>query len=116
MFKLAISPAYWWKVEVNLPAAGDVAGKVDTADFDVEFVRMGEEAFRKLADEVAGRRINDTELVSRVVRNFRNVHDDVGASLPFSAANLATLCDIPGVAAAVVTAFFDSRCPAAEKN
>lgn len=117
MFKLAISPAYWWPVEVALPGAGEAAGGVvEKADFEVEFIRMGEEQFVKLAQEVQERRIGDVDLVPRVIRNFRKVQDDTGASLPYSAANLATLLDVPGVASAIVAAFFASRRPAAEKN
>jgi hypothetical protein len=117
MFKLVVSPAYWWPVHVSLPAAGEaVGGVVEKADFEVEFIRMGEEQFLKLAQETSEGRIGDRDLVPRVIRNFRHVQDDTGASLPYSTANLATLLDVPGVASAIVAAFFASRHPAAEKN
>lgn len=117
MFKLAVSPAYWWPVEVQMPAAGEAAGGVvEKADFEVEFIRMGEEQFVKLAQEISDKRISDRDLVPRIIRNFRHVQDDTGASLAYSAANLATLLDVPGVASAIVAAFFASRHPAAEKN
>ncbi|MFO1217650.1 MAG: hypothetical protein U1E89_04615 [Burkholderiaceae bacterium] len=116
MFNLALSPAYWWPVKVRTPAGGDAAGQLNEGEFEVEFNRLGEKAFAQFIREITEKKLSDVQIVPRVLRNFRKVQDESGASLPYSNDNLGTLLDVPGAATAIVAAFFESRSPAAEKN
>jgi len=115
MFKIDKTPAYWWPVKFQAPAGGDEAGALAEYEFEVQFVRVGVEAFEALNREIMSKQLKDRDVVPRIVRDWRKVEDG-GASLPFTPQNLGHALDVPGAAAAIVKAFWDSRSPAAEKN
>lgn len=115
MFKIDKTPAYWWPVKFQSPAAGEQAGALVAHEFEVQFVRLGVEAFEALNAQILRESLKDRDIVPRIVRDWRKVEDG-GASLPFTPANLGHALDVPGAAAAIVRAFWDSRAPAAEKN
>lgn len=114
MFKLDRSPAYWWPVSVMFAAAD--GGKFETETFEASFVRLDNDGFKALMDEVREKKLPDAELVPRIVNDWRNVADATGQLVPFSAAALARLCKLPGVPGAIVRAFLDSHVKAGEGN
>lgn len=122
MFKIDRSPAYWWPVKVGVAMAGDEAGRVEEAEFDVEFRRLGDAQVREISEQLAqavvesgGKRGGNADFAHRVVINFRKVELD-GASLPWSVQAFDELLNVPGVAQSIIDAFFQSRSPAAAKN
>ena len=116
MFKIAQSPTYWWTVKVRQPVGGEQANQVETVDFDVEFVRLDDAAMTDFGATSKADGLSLAAMCTRVVRNWRNVVGDDGASLPFSAEAAVRVFNLAGVGAAVMDAFFGSRLPAAEKN
>jgi len=116
MFTLKQTPTYWWPVKVPVAAGGDQAGKVEVMDFEVEFVRMDDDALKDLSVEMLEQNLLDKDLVTRVVRNWRDVTGDDGQSLPFTPDNAVEVLKLANVASCVVRAFYESRQPAAIKN
>ena len=116
MFKLAQSPTYWWTVKVRQAAAGEQANTVETVDFDVEFVRLDDEGITAFGMRSRAADLSLAQMCCEVVRNWRNVIGDDGATLPYTQQTGERVFKMAGVGAAVMDAFFGSRLPAAEKN
>lgn len=116
MFKIAASPTYWWRVKLQRAAAGEQAGQLETVDFEVEFVRMDDDELAAFGARSKAEGLSLAQMCGQVVRNWRNVIGEDGASLPYAAPQAARVFAIAGVGAAVIDAFFASRLPAAEKN
>jgi hypothetical protein len=116
MFRLKHTPTYWWTVKVPVAAGGEVAGKVEVMDFDVEFVRMDEDELKALNVELIEQNLLDKDLCTRIVKNWRGVIGDDGQSLPFSAETFTAVLKLANVAPCLARAFYESRQPAALKN
>lgn len=96
-FCLVKEPTAWWPVRFNVPADGGVVieqqvevkfARLSRADFQAHFGLAAQEA----ADENANRRLFD-----RVVRDWRGIADEKGASVPFADPWIGLFLDVPGV-------------------
>lgn len=113
MIKLKRTPTYWWPVKVAVAQDGGTWGE---ETFEVQFTRLAVDALRTLTEEVKATKMSDPEYAARVVLDWRGVTDENGQALPFSREALLGLCQLPGVAWAIVGAFLDSCAKAPEKN
>mgnify|MGYP000893513546 CR=1 FL=1 len=108
-FRLVKAPVFWWPVVVRTPAA-DRPGAVEEHRFEMEFEAIGQDEARRLRDEVAaisdpaGRERREHALLERVCRNWREVTDEDGKSVPFSADAFAAALQITWVRAAIYAA------------
>lgn len=113
MFKLQRTAHYWWPIKVRFAADG---GERQEEDFEVKFTRLGIAAVRGMIQEARDKNLPDSDIVRRIVLDWRNVVDADGQVVQFSREALAELCDLPGVAAAILSAFFASHDGSAAGN
>jgi hypothetical protein len=107
MFTIALEPTYEW------PVTGKVPGGQEYSFVGV-FRRMGKAELSKLATDAES--LSDLDYVLAVLSGWRGVADAEGLDLEFTAANVAKVVDIVGIADAVARAFRDSIERAREKN
>lgn len=112
MFKLKQSAQFLWPVTVHVAADG---GKFTKETFDVEFRRVQQSRLVEINQGILAGEIDDLAFVREVVVGWRGVTDD-GDEVPFSAAGLATLIDMPGAARAIVLAYRDALSGLNRKN
>lgn len=109
MFKLKQSPTFTWPVEANIPVDG---GKFEKATFDGEFKRKTTAELQALQDREG---MTDNDFVREVMAGWKGVSDD-GQDVPFSEAALGQMLEIPGVSAAIVTAYYGAVAGLKRKN
>jgi hypothetical protein len=114
MFKLDLSPSYWWPVKFRLPTAA--GSQMETRSFDAEFKRLELGALEDLSKRSQAQSLSDAAIATELVIGWKGVADAQGRELPFTAGNFAQVLAVPGVAGAVCAAFFGSQPRAAEKN
>jgi hypothetical protein len=114
-FKIKQSAAYWWPVRFTTPSAAR-AGEHDEHEIEVQFKRLDTEQHKALEKEVSEQKLMDPDVVPRIVTGWRNVIDESDGEVPFTPEALAELLRTPGVATAIIGAYFDSRYEAARKN
>lgn len=108
MFKLNQSATFWWPIEAHIPVDG---GRFEKATFDGEFKRRSTTELRELQDREG---MTDDAFIREVLVGWRGVQDD-GQDVPFSATALDQMLQVPGVAAAIVTAFYGALAGAKKK-
>lgn len=113
MFKLGLSPTYFWAVTVELPGA---TGVVEKHAFDAEFRRLPASEIGALQRDAASGAIDDNVLLGRVMVGWRGVEDEDGSPLPFTPGNRDRLLDVHPVRPALVRAWFESLEGARRKN
>ena len=110
-FVLKQSDSYSWPVTVEFPVDG---GRFEKQTFDVELKRLSQSRIQEVIDGKGT--TNDGDFAKEVVLGWNGVTDPKGADVPFSAAALDQLLNVPLVAAAIVEAFFGSLTGAKRKN
>ena len=112
-FKLDQSGTYKWPVTVEVPVDD---GRHDKQKFDGEFKRITQSRIREMGQLIETGDLTDVDLVKEVLVGWDGIEDDQGNELKFSQAKLKQLLDVPMVATAIATAFFDSIAGAKRKN
>ena len=112
-FKLDQSGTYKWPVTVEVPVDD---GRHDKQKFDGEFKRITQSRIREMGQLIETGDLTDVDLVKEVLVGWDGIEDDQGNELKFSQAKLKQLLDVPMVATAIATSFFDSIAGAARKN
>lgn len=98
MLKLAENPTFTAPVRVEL--------KGIQAEFAIAARLLLVDELRSFtADVDANRFESNAQMLERVVVGWSNVKDAADADVPFSPENLARLCQVPGVAGAMLAAF-----------
>lgn len=115
MFRIAKSSAYWWPVKLKV-VPEDAPGTTEEQSFEAQFRRFDTEGRLALTAEIREQQLLDPAIVQRVVTSLRKVLDEQGAEVAYSQAVLDRILKEPGVASAIVEAFFESWGAAAEKN
>jgi hypothetical protein len=116
VFVIDMSPSYFWPVKFSIPKENGTGHQV--VEFDAEFHRMDTDQITAIGQ---GGGTND-DMAVKLVRGWRGITDRSGSAVPFSEGACAKLLKIPGAAAAVLNAFWESVTPApgrdtaAEKN
>ena len=112
-FKLDQSGTYKWPVTVEVPVDD---GRHDKQKFDGEFKRITQSRIREMGQLIETGDLTDVDLVKEVLVGWEGIEDDQGNELKFSQSKLKQLLDVPMVATAIATAFFDSIAGAKRKN
>lgn len=109
-FKIAQTPAFNWPVKIPVPADG---GKVLEEEVTIRFKRLTVDEITQTYESTG----KDMRKLSRaIVIGWNGVEDDDGTAVPFNATHLDALLNIPGAAAAIVTAWMDANAGARQKN
>ena len=112
-FKLDQQGTYKWPVTVEVPVDD---GRHDKQKFDGEFKRITQSRIREMGQLIETGDLTDVDLVKEVLVGWDGIEDDQGNELKFSQSKLKQLLDVPMVATAIATAFFDSIAGAKRKN
>jgi hypothetical protein len=115
MFQLDQSPAYWWPVELHVVHA-DKPGQPEKQTLEVQFRRFDAAERDALVGRIGAEKLSDRVVCESVVLAARKVAGADGKELPSDPGLMNRLWTVPGMCGAVVTAFFESWAPAAEKN
>lgn len=122
-FVLDLSDGYTWPVEFSLA----VDGGHETQTFEARFARVsqerteqllraGREYAMSLQDGQPAAGMSDRDIAEELLIGWSDVKDGKGGEVPFSKAAKAKLLSVPGVAAAVMTAWCKSLRAAKEGN
>ena len=112
-FVLKQSDSYTWPVPVELP---DDGGKFLKQTFDATFKRLPQDRIRQIIDKIQEGEMDDDTLCREILIGWTGVNDDKGEAVPYSEASLTTILNVQMVAAAVVSAWFESLAKAKRKN
>ena len=111
IFKVALSPTFWAKVEVEVTAED---GRRVPVDFDLQYKRVTPDE----ATEIGGRLQNNGDLrntVRELVVGWKRVAGDDGSTLDFSPENFERLLDL-GFAGPILDTFLKNLPKAKQKN
>ncbi len=112
MFKIASSETYSWPVTVSVPTDG---GLLKAHTFTVQFKRIPQSRIEEIAAGPRG--VSDREYAREFVAGWgSDVLDEQDVPVPFSVPALTQFLDIPGMATAIVLAYFESVTGAKRKN
>lgn len=111
-FSVALSETYSATVSVQLP--GDKAVR----KFDLEYFRKSQDEIESLIARAKSRELNDKQFAREIVSGWkdRQVLDEEGNAVEFSAQALEDLMSIYPVPSAIVEAFYTSISGARVKN
>ena len=111
-FVLKQSDTYTWPVSVDIP----VDGHHQRSTFEGKFKRVSQSRIREMGQEIEDGTITDGEMVAEVLVDWDGIDDDDGNPVKFSPSTLKQLIDVPMVATAIATAYFESIAGAKRKN
>ena len=124
-FVLKQSDSYTWPVSIKLPANG---GKRERQTFDAEFKRLPQSRINEIQREVqlrvkanekgedTGEGVSDQSIADEILVGWDGIVDGDGEPVPFSNAVKAQLLDVPMMAGALVSAYFESLVEQKRKN
>jgi hypothetical protein len=113
MFKMSQSETYTWPTKVESPISG---GKSESQQFDVEFKRLPQSRINEVKKSAMEGTIHDLEFCQEIMVGWKDVFDENGKEVPFSATSRDKFLDIANVAKSIVRAFFESLDGAKIKN
>jgi hypothetical protein len=106
-FKIALTPTYKVKVEVETP---NEHGKFDKSHFMAEFKRGSTEELDEL------RKMDQKEVVEQMLVGWTGLVDAEGNDVPFNPVNRQALFKIPQALRGLIDGFWGSIFKAKEKN
>ena len=106
-FKIALTPTYLAKVEVNMPKE---SGGFESSDFWAKFKRVD------VAELEALRALPQKEVIGRVLVGWTDLLDEESRPVEYGVSTRAALLLIPQVLEGLVYAFWTSIYKAREKN
>ena len=124
-FVLKQPDSYTWPVSIKLPANG---GKRERQTFDAEFKRLPQSRINEIQREVqqrvkanekgedTGEGVSDQSIADEILVGWDGIVDGDGEPVPFSNAVKAQLLDVPTMAGALVSAYFESLVEQKRKN
>ena len=124
-FVLKQSDSYTWPVSIKLPANG---GKRERQTFDAEFKRLPQSRINEIQLQVqqrmkaaergedTGEGISDQSIADEVLVGWDGIVDCDGEPVPFSKGSKAQLLDVPMMAGALISAYFESLTEQKRKN
>lgn len=104
---------YFWPVRIDVPADG---GRFKRETFEVEFESIAQSELEKLTQQAAEETIKNIDFARRVVVGWREIIDDEGNEMPFSTSSFEQILDVPMVAGAIASAYFESVAGRQAKN
>jgi len=124
-FVLKQSDSYTWPVSIRLPANG---GKRERQTFDAEFKRLPQSRINEIQEEVQKRikaverneqpadEISDVSIADEILVGWDGIVDGDGEAVPYSKAAKAQLLEVPMLAGALITTYFESLAEQKQKN
>jgi hypothetical protein len=124
-FVLKQSDSYTWPVSIKLPANG---GKRERQTFDAEFKRLPQSRINEIQEQVQKRikaaergedaleGITDQSIADEILVGWDGIVDGDGEPVPFSKSSKAQLLDVPMLAGALISAYFESLTEQKRKN
>jgi len=124
-FVLKQSDSYTWPVSIKLPANG---GKRERQTFDAEFKRLPQSRINEIQEEVQKRikaverneqpadEISDVSIADEILVGWDGIVDGDGEAVPYSKAAKAQLLEVPMLAGALITTYFESLAEQKQKN
>ena len=118
MFRVVEEHEFEWPVEIRKPVGVDEKGRPDyeTHRIFVTFRSLPLDEAAEAMDPSAEDGSRSRPLMQRVIADWRGVGDESGDPLPCTPDNVARLCRIGYVAAALTEAYFRALTGRAEKN
>lgn len=117
--KIAASATYDWPVEVAVPEDGGVWSR---HKFTALFARFTKDQAKTLVDKLGEEKDNGEpfealDLVAQVMAGWKDVTDADGQPLPYSEAELRSVCNLfPMAIGAIFDAWMESLSKGKEKN
>lgn len=116
-YQIVTKPRAWWPIRFNGVTED---GEVIVNEIQGRFTILDEDEFKQLEDDMmpvmTGEQGADEALsallvpfVMRMLGDWKDVLDEDGSSLPFTAENLGRLLRVPNFASGVATAFREVR-------
>ena len=112
-FVLKQSSDYVWPVTVELPTDG---GRFSKHTFDAKFQRLPQKRINIIIEQIRVNEIDDDTLCREVLIGWTGIKDDNDEEIPFSESSLNVVLNVQAVAAAVVSAWFESLAKGKRKN
>jgi len=124
-FVLKQSDSYTWPVSIRLPANG---GKRERQTFDAEFKRLPQSRINEIQEEVQKRikavergeqptdEISDVSIADEILVGWDGIVDGDGEVVPYGKATKAQLLEVPMLAGALITTYFESLAEQKQKN
>ena len=124
-FVLKQSDSYTWPVSIKLPANG---GKRERQTFDAEFKRLPQSRINEIQEQAnkrmkalergddGGDGISDVTVADEILVGWDGIVDGDGEPVPFSKGSKAQLLDVPMLAGALISAYFESLTEQKRKN
>lgn len=109
-FRIDLSPTFKWPVTAHVIDGDGVRNEVS---FTLEFARMTQKEVEQLIASAG--ELKDADFVHRIIRGWAGI-DGPDGPLIFSPETLSALCNIVGMQAAIVRAWFDYIQQASTKN
>jgi hypothetical protein len=113
MFKLAVSETFTAPVSLELPGENGIR---EIKKFKAVFERPDQEAVDDLHEKALAGEMDDQKTIDTYMKGWKDVADQAGTPLEFSADNLARLLRINGARKAIAKAFVDAVYGAPVKN
>lgn len=124
-FVLKQSDSYSWPVSIKLPADG---GKRERQTFDAEFKRLPQSRINEIQElvqkqikatergEATASEISDLSIADEILVGWDGIVDGEGEPVPYSKASKAMLLDVPMMAGALISVYFESLVEQKRKN
>jgi len=124
-FVLKQSDSYSWPVSIKLPADG---GKRERQTFDAEFKRLPQSRINEIQElvqkqikatergEATASEISDQSIADEILVGWDGIVDGEGEPVPYSKASKAMLLDVPMMAGALISVYFESLVEQKRKN
>lgn len=109
MFVLSKKASFSWPVKIKVPVDN---GKHEEKKISLVFKYMTKSALKELINTAK----SDDEFCKEIIVGWKDVQDESGNPLEFSAENLALVLDIPAMDKAIAEAYLKSYDQAATKN
>jgi hypothetical protein len=112
-FTLKQTNSYSWPVSVEIPVDN---GRHERSTFDAEFKRIPQTRIKEFGEELDAGTISESDICREVLIGWKGITDDDGKEVKFTQSNFEQLVDVPMVAMAVATSFFNSLAGVKRKN
>lgn len=114
-FRLALSPTFWARVQAEITSPEGKDDRRATVTFQCQYKRLSQDEFYAMRDRALADGKDDRDLAREVVVNWKDVDDEDGAPLTFTADNFDALLNL-GFGTAIMAAFYDNLPKAKRKN
>ena len=112
-FTLDQSESYTWPVTIEIPVDD---GKYERSKFKGKFKRISQSRVREMGELIGTDELTDVDVCKEVLIGWEGIEDADGEPETFSQSKLSQILDVPLVATAIATAFFESMMGGAKRK